>query len=74
MALTLLPHPDSLVWQDWLDTVVGYNADLTNRLAPDTEWSEFARRLLQFEPLAPPPEGFGDWRDWVRALKQARNV
>ena len=70
MALALLPYPDAMAWQDWLETVVGYNEDLVNSISPDLEWQEFARRLPQFEPLAPAPEGFADWRDWVRALKQ----
>lgn len=74
MALTLLPYPDGLAWQDWLDTVVGYNTDLINQVPADLEWAPFALRLTQFVPDAPAPERFPDWREWVRGLKQALNV
>lgn len=61
-------------WQDWLDTVVGYNADLVNQVSPDTDWVAFARRLTQSVPDSPAPEQFVGWPEWVRALKQALNV
>ncbi len=74
MSLTLLPYPDGVTWQDWLDNVVGYNADLVNQVSADLDWLSFAHRLTQFVPDAPAPERFGDWPDWVRALKQALNL
>lgn len=74
MSLSLLPYPDGLAWQDWLDTVVGYNADLINQVPHDLDWEAFAKRLTQFVPDTPAPERFGGWQDWVRALKQGLNV
>lgn len=74
MALSLLPHPDALAWQDWLDTVVGYNQDLVNQVSAESDWLDFGRRLIQFVPAAPAPERFETWQDWVRALKQALNL
>ena len=74
MALTLLPYPDGITWSDWLDTVVGFNDDLVSSAPSDDDWTDFARRLIQVEPLAPPPEPFEAWQEWVRALKQALDV
>jgi hypothetical protein len=74
LALSLLPYPDFLSWQDWADTVVGYNEDLYNQVSPDLPWQDFARRIQLVAPDVPSPEGHEDWRRWVYATKQALNL
>lgn len=70
-VLYTVPNPDHMEWQDWADTVVGYNAPLRNRLSPDLPWKEFVERLAQVVSKTPYHEGFEDWRAWARALRNA---
>lgn len=71
MALSQIPNPMVGSWRDFVDTLIGFNPSLRPNLSPDEPWQELAVRLTQFEPLAPRPEAFKDWREWACALKQA---
>lgn len=71
MALSQIPNPYGSTWQDWVDTLVGFNDSLRSNLSPDEPWQEFAGRLSEYEAGAPGPEPFKDWREWASALKQA---
>ena len=74
MTLTLVPDPKGLQWQDWVDTVVGYNADLRNQVAPETDWRFFADFVTRAVPEAPRHDMFDTWDAWARALKFTVNV
>ncbi len=71
MALTQLPSPYGLDWQDWVDTVVGFNDSIRNVVDPDLPWREFAARLAEFESSSPQPDLFATWEDWAAASKLA---
>lgn len=64
----MLPYPRQMKWQDWVDTVVGYNPDLRNKVSPDSDWESFADKLTQFVPQTPSHRMFQDWQAWAEAL------
>ena len=67
----LLPDPRGLEWQEWADTVVGYNPVLRNRIDPDDPWEEFAESFCQYVQNAPVPRFFDTWQAWVSAVISA---
>ena len=71
MALSQIPNPYGITWQDWIDTLIGFNDSLRPNLPPDLPWREVADRLAQFEQAVPRPLSFGHWQEWAAALKQA---
>lgn len=71
MALSQISDPYSTPWQQWVDTLVGFNLSLRATLSPDEPWQVVADRLTESEQSAPRPESFTDWREWAAALKQA---
>lgn len=71
MALTQIPNPYGIRWQDWIDTLIGFNDSLRPNLSPDDPWRIVAQRLAETEPAAPRPDGFSHWTEWASALKQA---
>lgn len=71
MALSQIPNPYDIDWTDWIDTLVGFNAQIRADISPDQPWQEVADRLTQIEVYAPQAGAFTDWREWAAALKQA---
>jgi len=69
--LHALPNPFTLEWDDWVDTVVGFNPQIRDQGDPDLPWQLFAQRLTKFAAATPGPELFDDWRSWADALKSA---
>lgn len=74
MSLSLIPDPIGLQWQDWADTVVGFNRGLIGRVGPESDWRSFADNLIRFEPTAPRHDMFDTWDAWARALKFTSSV
>jgi hypothetical protein len=74
MRLSTLPDPASMDWQDWVDSVVGFNPELRNKVSPDMEWELFADILAQHMPQTPNPDLFDDWRAWADALKRVAST
>ena len=64
----LLPDPRGLDWQEWADTVVGFNPDIRNRVDPDADWESFAERFCQYVGNAPMPRFFDTWQAWASAV------
>jgi hypothetical protein len=71
MALSQVPHPFGIGWQDWVDTLIGFNDSIRPNVPPNLPWQEVAQRLAEFEPAVPRPDWFRTWQDWACALKQA---
>lgn len=71
MALSQIPNPYGTTWQDFVDTLIGFNLSLRPNISPDQSWQEVADRLSQYEQAAPRALGFKDWQEWAAALKQA---
>lgn len=69
-----IPDPYQMDWQEWVDTLVGYNPDLYVQLDPDLEWQEFGEYLCDVDIRAPQPAQFDNWQDWAAALKLALGV
>jgi hypothetical protein len=69
----VFPHPDTMEWQDWADSVVGFNnhIGLAQKIDPNLGWYEFAERVAEAVPNTPHPEGFEDWRAWARSVRNA---
>lgn len=65
----ILPDPMGLSWQDWADTVVGFNSSLRNTVPQDGPWREFARWFAQAEPKAPLESFFDTWQAWAAAVR-----
>ena len=74
MSLTVVPDPKGMQWQDWSDTVVGFNQGLVGRAPVESDWRNFADGLTLFEPTAPRHDIFDTWDAWARALKFALSV
>jgi hypothetical protein len=68
-----LPQPDFMDWEDWAQTVIGYNSrlGLTRLMDENLPWEEFADWLCLSVPEAPRAAGFSDWREWAHALRRA---
>lgn len=71
MAITFIPRPDGMKWQEWVDNFVGYNRSTINRCSPSQDWREFADTLAQTESTVPYAEDFPTWQEWVDSMKQA---
>lgn len=69
--LTQIPNPYGTPWQMWVDTLIGFNPNLRPNVSPDEPWRVVAQRLTEYEPAAPRPDVFADWREWAAALKLA---
>jgi hypothetical protein len=69
MALSVLPIPDGLEWQDWADTVVWLNPTILNKVSPFSNWRAFADQLSMVETRVPRTDEFNSWQDWVGALR-----
>lgn len=67
----VIPDPRGVPWQQWADTVVGFNALLRNRIDPDSDWREFGETFCQYVPSVPYPEDFETWQEWAIAVKYA---
>ena len=74
MSLSVVPDPKGMQWQDWSDTVAGFNPGLVGRLPVESDWRAFADGLTLFEPAAPRHDIFDTWDAWARALKFALSV
>ena len=74
MALRVLPHTEGISWQDWVDTIVGYNEGLRNQVDPNQGWEAFADRMSLIEPATPRAEFFDTWQAWATALKRTLQV
>lgn len=74
MALQVVPDPQGMAWQDWCDTVVGFNDACRNQVSPDSSWEEFAERLTLIEPTTPRPDFFESWQAWAAALKRTIQI
>lgn len=70
--------PEYITFFDWASTLqVDYpngNVPIVNE---DTDWQEWADRLLQSDPfdsaVVPEPNSFDDWRDWARWFVDVMN-
>jgi hypothetical protein len=71
MTLQVVPHIEGMTWQDFADTLIGYNASCRNSVSRAATWQEFAQQLAIVEPLTPRPEGFQHWQEWGAALKRS---
>jgi hypothetical protein len=65
------PNPVGMTWQEWADTVVGYNNVLRNQISSYLGWEEFADVLARIEARTPDPAGFTEWQEWALALRRA---
>ncbi len=70
--LPVMPNPAHMAWQDWADTVVGFNPVLRHRISSDLDWESFADQLTLFVPHTPDHKMFDDWRAWADALKRSQ--
>ena len=72
MALSQIPNPYGVIeWQDWIDTLVGFNLSVRPNVDPDQPWQVVAERLAEYDANVPRPIMFRDWREWAASLKQA---
>jgi hypothetical protein len=69
----VVPDPEGLTWQDWVDTAVGMNGrlGLPHLVDVNAPWQAFADQLALVVPDTPYGEDFETWQDWVRALRSA---
>jgi len=70
MALHGIPNPGNMQWEQWVDTVAGYNKFQTITVPYFSEdlWRALADALTLSEPLTPRHESFDNWQDWAYAL------
>lgn len=72
MAISFIPDPRGMAWQDWVSALVGYNADLRGTVDPlAVPWEDFGRRLSLIDANTPRPDFFDTWEAWAEALKRA---
>jgi hypothetical protein len=69
--LSQIPNPYGMEWQDWADTLVGFNPAIRSDVDPDDPWQAFAERLAQYASATPRPDEYENWENWAAALKQA---
>lgn len=72
MALSFVPDPRGMIWEDWASALVGYNPDLRSTVDPlAVPWEDFGRRLTLIDANTPRPDFFDSWHAWAEALRRA---
>lgn len=72
MAVSFIPDPRGMDWEDWVSAFVGYNPDIRPMVDPlAVPWEDFGRRLSLIEANTPRPDFFESWQSWAFALQRA---
>jgi hypothetical protein len=75
-VIRTFPNPETMDWQDWVDTMVGFNgrSAVPMLASSDDDWREFADRIALIVPDAPGHDEFQDWREWAHALRASLSL
>ena len=65
-----IPDPQGLTWEQWANTVAGFNPTFGQYVDPSMSWDDYAQALHYLIPQAPQSGFFETWQDWATALRQ----
>lgn len=65
-----IPNPENLTWEQWANTVCGFNETFGQYVNPRMTWPKFAEALGYLIPQTPRPQLFRSWQAWACALQQ----